>query len=115
MGKPVDAMKLLSDGLSVDAVARRFRVSRRTVFRWQARFRSKGREDLGPRSSPGRPMKLSNVQQEILRSIVTRDARLKGFPDPRWSRERVLRLILAEFGVRYHVDSIGRLLKKLAP
>ena len=104
---------LLKQGLMPVEVARRLGVDRRSVRRWRASFERGGQQGLAARPVPGRPARLDAVAKARLEAVLLRGARASGFPTDLWTCPRVAQVIWKEFGVRYHVDHICRLLHLL--
>ena len=107
------ALALLQQGLAPVDVARRVGVDRRSVRRWKARARQGGPARLKAIPASGRPPKLDRRAKRRLERHLLRGAQAAGFPTDLWTCPRVATLIRREFGVRYHVDHIGRLLRAL--
>lgn len=107
------AIALLKEGHAPVEVARVLGVDRRSVRRWNARFRRQGAEGLVARPAPGRPSKLSARQRGQLERILLRGAAASGFESDLWTCPRVAQVIRRQFGISYHVDHIGRLLRSL--
>ena len=107
------AIALLHEGVQPVEVARRLGVDRRSLRRWRASFEQQGREALAARPAPGRPPKLDRVSRVRLEQLLLRGARACGFATDLWTCPRVAELIRREWGIRYHVDHIGRLLHGL--
>jgi len=107
------ALALLQEGLAPVEVARRIGVDRRSVRRWKAAARSGGCDAVRARPVPGRPPKLDAAERRRLERLLLRGAQAAGFPTDLWTCPRVATLIRREFGVRYHVDHLGRLLHRL--
>lgn len=107
------ALQLLDEGLAPVEVARQLGVDRRSVRRWKATAKKGGRGALKAKPVPGRPLKLAVSQRKRLEVLLLRGARKQGFPTELWTCGRVAELIERRFGVRYHVDHIGRLLGAL--
>jgi transposase len=107
------AVALLKEGLTPVEVARRVGVDRRSVRRWHAAYREAGEVALAARPAPGRPTKLSTAQRRQLERRLLKGARAAGFETDLWTCPRVAWLIEQQFGVRYHVDHLGRLLRQL--
>jgi putative transposase len=104
---------LLTQGRPPVEVARMIGVNRRSVRRWKAACRKKGRQALEARPASGRPPKLPapltrRLERELLRSVKS-----AGFATDLWTCPRVAWLIEQRFSVHYHVDHIGRLLHSL--
>lgn len=107
------ALALLQEGRAPVEVARVVGVDRRSVRRWNAAYRKQGAEGLAARPVPGRPSKLSARQRGQLEKILLRGAEANGFESDLWTCPRVARVIRRRFGIGYHVDHIGRLLRSL--
>lgn len=107
------AIVLLNQGHQPVEVARLLGVDRRSVRRWKAAYLKRGGEALSAKPAPGRPPKLdARARAELERSLL-RGAQAAGFPTDLWTCPRVGQWIARRFGVHYHVDHIGRLLRSL--
>ena len=109
----VRAIELLDSGLQPVEVARTVGANRRSVRRWQAAYRREGEESLRAKPASGRPPKLTQAELAALRDMLLEGAREQGYPTDLWTCPRVADLIRKRFGVSYHVDHIGRLLRSL--
>jgi transposase len=107
------AIALLKQGHAPVEVARLLGVDRRSVRRWNAAFRRQGATGLAARAAPGRPSKLSTRQRAQLEDVLLRGAAASGFESDLWTCPRVAQVIRRRFGISYHVDHIGRLLRSL--
>jgi len=107
------AMELLEDGYDAGEVARRVGVDRRSVRRWKAARRGGGDRALKARPVSGRPPKLSALQRTELEEALLAGPVAAGFATDLWTCPRVRDVIWKRFGVHYHVDHIGRLLRTL--
>ena len=107
------AIELLAQGHPPVEVARMVGVNRRSVRRWKAAYRKKGRAAIAARPVCGRPPKLSPGWIRRLEGALLRGAQAAGFPTDLWTCPRVAQLIEQRFHIRYHVDHIGRLLHGL--
>jgi transposase len=107
------ALALLEEGLQPVVVAQRLGVDRRSVRRWKAAARRGGAQALTARPAPGRPPKLQSRQHPRLEKLLLGGAQAAGFANDLWTCPRIARLIEQEFGVQYHVDHVGRLLRGL--
>jgi transposase len=112
-GRRQRAIALLKEGRAPVEVARLVGVDRRSVRRWNAAYRVQGASGLAARPVPGRPSKLSARQRGQLEVILVRGAAASGFESDLWTCPRVAQVIGRRFGVHYHVDHIGRLLRSL--
>ena len=88
-------------------------VTGRTVRRWWASYREGGLAAVRAKPVPGRAPKLTDAQKKHLEELLLKGARAAGFPTDLWTCPRIGKLITDRFGVRYHVDSLPRLLRSL--
>ena len=109
----LQAINLLNEGFAPVAVARRLGVDRRSVRRWRAAYEKKGRKALEARPASGRPPKLCDKDKRRLETLLLKGARAHGFHTNLWTCPRVAELINRKFGVQYHADHIGRLLRSM--
>jgi len=66
------------------------------------------------RKAPGTPCRLTQLQKsQDRRFIAGKDPQQKGFDFGLWTRAIVRDLILERWGVRYSVETVGRLLREL--
>ena len=107
------AIALLKDGYQPCDVASMLAVDRRSVRRWNAAYRKQGGKALHAKPAPGRPPKLLNPDRARLEKTLLQGARAAGFPTDLWTCPRIVATIERQFGVRYHVDHIGRLMRAL--
>jgi transposase len=107
------AIALLQQGMAPVDVARHVGVDRRSVRRWRASYDRAGPAGVDAKPAPGRPPKLDARRRSRLERVLLRGAAAAGFNTPLWTCPRVADMVRREFGVRYHVDHIGRVLRKL--
>jgi transposase len=107
------AISLLEKGHAPVDVARMLDVDRRSVRRWKAAHRKRGAKGIAARPTPGRPPKLDRGQRRRLERLLLKGARAVGYESDLWTCPRIAELIVEEFGVSYHPDHIGRLLRSL--
>jgi transposase len=88
-------------------------VSEVALSGWLARARDGGPEALRARAAPGRPPRLSPAQKRLIPEHLRHGPEAYGFRGQVWTCARVARIIEEEFGVRYHKDHVGRMLKGL--
>jgi transposase len=88
-------------------------VREESVSRWLARAREGGLEALRARPRPGQPPKLTAAQARLIPEFLWHGAEAYGFRGDVWTCARIARVIEDEFGVRYHKDHVGRLLREL--
>jgi len=109
----LQAVRLKQQGWHQRGIAAALGVREETVSRWLARARQGGPETLRARSAPGRPPKLTSDQKRMIPEFLWHGAEAYGFRGEAWTCARVADVIWEEFGVRYHKDHVGRLLKEL--
>jgi transposase len=107
------AIALLDKGHAPVDVARMLGVDRRSVRRWKAAYRKRGEKGIEARPTPGRPSKLDRRQRTRLERVLLKGARAAGYESDLWTCPRIAELIAEQFGVTYHPDHIGRLLRSL--
>jgi transposase len=107
------AISLFQDGYQPVEIAKKLGVGRRSIQRWKAAFLIGGEEAIRPRPAPGRPSKLNGTAKKVLEKALLRGARAAGYGTDLWTCPRIAQVISKAFGVRYHVDHIGRLLRCL--
>jgi transposase len=103
---------LEKDHAPVD-VARMLGVDRRSVRRWKAAHRKRGAKGIEARRTPGRPPKLDPRERVRLERLLLKGAKAAGYESDLWTCPRIADVIADEFGVVYHRDHIGRLLRSL--
>lgn len=107
------AVSFLQDGLQPVEIARKVGVDRRSVRRWKASFLKDGPGAIRAKPLSGRPAKLDRKAKKRLEFALLRGARAAGYATDLWTCPRIAQVIHKTFGVRYHVDHIGRLLHSL--
>jgi transposase len=107
------ALELLSEGHSLNAVARWLRCAASSVMRWRNEVKRRGERAFHVGASPGRPPKLTKRQQQQLIRLLLQGSLAHGYRTDLWTTARVAEVILRHFGVRYHPDHVGRLLHSL--
>jgi transposase len=107
------ALHLKRQGWSRHDIAQALGVCPGSVSRWFARLRDGGSEALRAHPVPGRPAKLSSAQKRLIPEFLWHGAEAYGFRGEVWTCARIALIIEEEFGVRYHKDHVGRLLKQL--
>ncbi len=75
--------------------------------------RKRGAKGIQARPTPGRPPKLDRRQRMRLERLLLKGAWSAGYESDLWTCPRIAELIAEQFGVRYHPDHIGRLLRSL--
>jgi transposase len=104
------AVSLLRQGRSYQAVARRVQSSLSSLVRWMQAFRRKGKAGLKPRHTPGRPPQLQPRQKRELVDLLKRGARAAGYPSEMWTTPRVAEQIRRHWGIAYHPGHVWKIL-----
>jgi transposase len=107
------AWRLKQQGWYQRDIAEALGVSEVSVSCWLARASQGGPEALRARPAPGRPPKLSAAQKRLIPEFLWHGPEAYGFRGQLWTCKRIAKVILEEFGVSYHKDHVGRLLKEL--
>jgi transposase len=108
------ALALILEGESRAHAAEICGMDRQTLRDWVHRYNAEGLSGLADRPHPGRCARLSAAQMRELEHLV------EDGPDPdrdgvvRWRRCDLRDWIAAQFGLRFHERTIGKLLHKLA-
>lgn len=106
-------MALLEEDLSLNEVARRVGCNASSVMRWRDAVAVGGEEALKPKPVPGRPPKLNAKQKDRLVRYLLKGPIAHGYRTDLWTTQRIAELIEAKFGIGYHRDHIGRLMREL--
>jgi transposase len=106
-------MRLLDSGLTMEEVSHRVGTSIASVSRWNQTVTEGGLAALAAKPVPGRPRKLSQAECLRLLELLLRGAMAYGYPNELWTLKRIARVILREFGVRYHPNHVWRVLRQL--
>jgi transposase len=105
------ALNLLEKGLSQAEVARRTKVSRQSVLRWNRQRLEGGKDALRAAGRAGRKPRLDCDQEQALVKILVAGPEAAGFATPLWTLERVARVIREEFGIKCHATTALRVLR----
>lgn len=105
------AAELFAAGCSPSHVRMRFDVSRPTIARWHKKFLAGGAEQMIATISTGRPRRLTEQQSNAAMAAYRNDPKEQGFNCKRWSCQLLSKWIEREFGVKYHPDHVGKMVK----
>ena len=97
------AVVSLEKGTDPREIARRFRVSVRSVYRWAQRWAHSGPDGLQARPVPGRPSKLTPAQRDELVEWLC------SLPAEKRTRRRIRKHIQKRYGITYTLPYIGAL------
>jgi transposase len=107
------AARLFAQGTSVTEVAAAVGSSKSSASRWKHAWERGGAEALRPKRHPGPDPKLKAPQQKRLLAALKRGTRHWGYALAGWTGPLARDLIRRLFGVQYHVNYIGTLLRQL--
>jgi len=107
------AIKMLSDEISLNEIARRIGCNASSVMRWRDRWDALGEEGLKVGASPGRPTRMSEQQKQQLVQLLLRGPMAFGWHTDVWTTQRIATLIKRKFSVDYHFTHVARILHAL--
>jgi len=108
------ALALVLDGRPREEAAGQCGMQRQTLRDWVQRYNAEGLPGLSDRPHAGGPQaKLSVEQQEQVAEWVRAGPELETDGVVRWRRVDLREKIVAEFRVRLHERSVGKLLRRL--
>jgi transposase len=102
------AVRRVRSGYTQTEVAQFLDVHLRSVQRWMQAYREFGRAGLKAQPTPGRPPKLSALQERRVLSWFRRSPREFGFPTELWTAPRVTELIRRKFRKEFHPHYINQ-------
>jgi transposase len=105
------AFELYQQGWKQKDIADKLDVTQGAVSQWVKRGQQEGTQALKKRTACGAPRKLSWVQRAQLPRLLARGAQSFGFCGDVWTCARIAQVIEQAFGVVYHPDYVGTLLK----
>src|SRR5579859_6787435 len=106
------AWHLKEQGWQQKDIATALGVSEGAVSQWLKRGREQGVEALNAHPPKGVKPRLSAEQKAQLPALLAKGAEAYGFRGDVWTASRVAEVIAGTFGVRYHRDHVGRLLRE---
>ena len=104
------AIGLLQKGQTYRGVAHILGASLSSVVRWFQAYKRGGFRSLRSKPTPGRPCRLSAGQKKSLARVLLRGAQAAGYSTELWTLRRIGEVIRRQFGVRYSISAIRRLL-----
>ena len=107
------AWEMHQQGYKQQAIADALGLTQSAVSRILRRAKQGGVAALAHHKPPGRRAQLSAEQRQQLLSALSQGAEAQGFHGDVWTTERIAQLIAQRFGVQYHRDYIGPLLRQL--
>src|SRR5258707_2483850 len=106
------AWKLKELGWKQKDIAGALGLSERAVSQWLKRGREGGVEAIRAHPPKGMAPRLSTEQKAQIPGLLAKGAEAYGFRGDVWTARRVAEVIHRTFGVRYHRDHVGRLLRE---
>ena len=108
------AANMFDDGKEPAEIARHLGVAAQTVREWRRDYRAGGRAALLSAKPTGRPAKLGDAQRQALAEMLERTPGECGFAGRYlWTQQLIADLIAREFGVTYHHDHVGVILRAI--
>jgi transposase len=107
------AIKMLTEELSLNEIARRIACSPSSVMRWRDLWDALGERGLKVRRATGRPPKMNQRQKDKLVQLLLRGPMAFGWRTDVWTTRRVAELIHKEFSIDYHFTHVARILHVL--
>ena len=105
------ARELKQEGWLQREIAAALGVTEGAVSQWMNRGRQAGIAGLRHRPPPGPASRLTREQLAQLPELLARGAEAFGFRGQVWTARRVTEVIRREFGVQYHFNHVGNLLR----
>ena len=111
--KRLIAANMFELGLKTAVIAASLGVDDQTVRGWRRKFVAGGRAALRSGHSGGRPPRLDEAQRARLGELLLTTPAACGFDRYLWTQQLIAELIEREFGVSYHHDHVGVMLKEM--
>jgi transposase len=105
------AWDLKQEGWMQCDIAAALGVTEGAVSQWVSRGRTGGAAALRHRPPPGPSSRLTPQQRGQLPVLLAQGAETFGFRGDIWTARRVTELIRRQFGVQYHFNHVGNLLR----
>lgn len=99
-------------GASVTEVARTYRVTRMSAWRWQHALQTGGRQALRSKGPTSRPW-LSEEELALLEQLLDLGPAVHGWTDQRWTLARIRALMTEYFGVAYSIKGTALVLHRM--
>ena len=106
------AWHLKEQGWQQKDIAAALGVSEGAVSQWLKRGREQGVEALNAHPPKGVMPRLTAEQKGQMPGLLAKGAEAYGFRGDVWTASRVAVVIARTFGVRYHRDHVGRLMRE---
>jgi transposase len=112
-GRRRRAWELKQQGWTQKAIAAALGVTEGAVSQWMKHGTEGGEDALARQPPPGAPPRLTDAQRKHLPELLAKGAQAYGFLGDVWTQRRVQQVIAQTFGVTYHRDYVGVLLKAI--
>src|SRR2546423_15371389 len=106
------AWKLKEEGWQQKDIAVALGVSEGAVSHWVKRGREGGEEALKAHPPKGVSPRLTTQQKAQIPALLAKGAEAYGFRGDVWTASRVAEVIKRTFGIRYHRDHVGKLMRE---
>lgn len=110
-GRRLRAWELKQAGWKQRDIAAALGVTEGAVSQWISRAQADGVVTLKRRKAAGPTPRLPPAQRAQIPALLERGPEAWGFRGEVWTQARVAVVIERAFGVRYHPDHVGRILK----
>ena len=107
------AANMFEARMKAASIASLLEVDAQTVRAWIRTYRKAGRAALASRKPPGRPPRLSAEHKQRLAEMLLKTPAQCGLDRYLWTQQLIADLIEREFGVSYHHDHVGLILREL--
>ena len=106
---------MIGEGHSVNEITKLFMVNSKTIFIWLCKFMSNGIAWVTGRhyEGRGRKEKLTNAQKKSLYDMIAKGPEAQGFSSGIWNCAMIGELIFVKFSVRFNLNYLPSLLKKM--
>ena len=106
---------MIGEGHSVNEITNLFMVNSKTIFSWICKFMSNGIAWVTGRhyEGRGRKEKLTNAQKKSLYDMIVKGPEAQGFSSGIWNSAMIGELIFIKFSVRFNLNYLPSLLKKM--
>jgi transposase len=99
---------VLDEQLPVTVVAQAYGTDRSTIHRWLTRYSENEESGLVRKAVGGRPRKLQEIDNDLLKQIVLAPASKYGFETDFWTTRRLIQVIRSEFEVKVSKQTVAR-------
>lgn len=107
------ALELKEQGWKQEEIAKALGVTEGAVSQWMKKAREGGKEALKAHPAPGAKPRLTAEQRAQIPAVLAKGASAYGFRGEMWSGKRLAVAFQKEFGISYHPDHCGYLVRTL--